>query len=158
VTPEQPPTFAPVITGIVLLVPEAASIVSSAHITLLAPFGKENEPTPGEITDVAEFFADHAPFDYQLSTESRFPDGVRYLGPEPANRFSRLTHALHRLFPEYPPYGGAYDLVVPHLTIPDDANVPPLPIHAHAREACLLHYEDGVYTELDVFPFGASAA
>jgi hypothetical protein len=60
--------------------------------------------------------------------------------------------------PGVPPYSGAFDLVLPHLTIPDDAAVGALPIQAYAREATLLHLEDGVFTELAAFPFGTSAA
>ena len=151
-------TFLPVITGIVLMVPEARAIIPTAHITLLAPFGKEQEPTPSELDDVAAFFAEEAPFDFRLTELCTFPDGTRYLSPEPASRFSRMTHALHQVFPDYPPYGGAFDLVIPHLTIPDDAVVGPLPIHARAREATLFHAEDGVFTELAAFPFGTTAA
>ena len=151
-------TFLPVITGVVLMVPEARAIVPTAHITILAPFGKDQQPTPAELDDVAEFFADQTPFDFRLTEVCTFPDGTRYLAPDPASRFSRMTHALHQLFPEYPPYAGAFDIVVPHLTIPDDAVVGRLPIHAHAREATLLRHEDGVFTELASFPFGTSAA
>jgi hypothetical protein len=148
----------PAITGVVLMVPEARAITPSAHITILAPFGKDHDPTPGELADVEEFFADEVPFDFRLTEVCTFPDGTRYLAPDPAGRFSRLTHALHQLFPEYPPYEGRFDIVVPHLTIPDDAVVEGLPFHAHAREATLFHFEDGVFTELASFPFGTSAA
>jgi 2'-5' RNA ligase len=151
-------TFLPVITGIVLMVPEARAVVPTAHITILAPFGKEQQPTVAELADVAEFFAEQTPFDFQLTEVCTFPGGSRYLSPDPAPRFSRMTHALHQLFPEYPPYEGAFDLVVPHLTIPDDAVVGPLPLRAHAREATLVHVEDGVFSELATFPFGTSAA
>jgi 2'-5' RNA ligase len=151
-------SFLPVITGIVLMVPEARAVVPTAHITILAPFGKDQEPTPDEIDDVAEYFADQTPFDFRLTELCTFPDGTRYLAPDPASRFSRMTHALNQLFPEYPPYDGVFDIVVPHLTIPDDAVVGPLPLLAQAREATLVHIEDGVFTELATFPFGTSAA
>ncbi|HEX7717263.1 MAG TPA: 2'-5' RNA ligase family protein [Marmoricola sp.] len=151
-------TFLPVITGVVLMVPEARAIVPTAHITILAPFGKDQQPTPAELDDVAEFFADQTPFDFRLTEVCTFPDGGRYLSPDPAARFSRMTHALHHLFPEYPPYEGRFDIVVPHLTIPDDADVGMLPIQAHAREATLVHVEQGVFTELATFPLGTSAA
>jgi hypothetical protein len=147
-----------VITGIVLMVPEARAITPYAHITLLAPFGKDHDPTPGELADVEAFFAEEMPFEYELTQVCTFPSGLRYLAPDPAVRFSRLTHALHHLFPEYPPYGGEFGLVVPHLTIPDDAPVGPLPIAAHARHATVLRHEDGEYTEVATFPFGTSAA
>lgn len=151
-------TLLPAITGLVILVPEAGSVTAHAHITLLAPFGKGQQPTRGELDEVEEFFADQAPFPFALTDVCTFPDGGRYLAPDPAARFSRLTHGLHRLFPEYPPYEGRYDLVVPHLTIPDDAVVGPLPIRSHARQATLLHIEEGEVSELAEFPFGTSAA
>ncbi|HET7682040.1 MAG TPA: 2'-5' RNA ligase family protein [Marmoricola sp.] len=151
-------TFAPVMTGLVLMVPEARAITPHAHITLLAPFGRDASPGAGELEEAAEFFAEQPPFDFRLTGVSTFPSGTRYLSPEPATRFSRLTHALHRLFPEYPPYAGEFELVVPHLTIPDDAVVGPLPILGHARSATLLHADHGAFTELASFPFGASAA
>lgn len=36
---------------------------------------------------------------------------------EPVQPFRQLTVAVWRAFPQHPPYGGAYDDVVPHLTI-----------------------------------------
>lgn len=146
------------ITGLVLMVPEARAIVPSAHITILAPFGRDQDPTADELADVEEFFADETPFDFQLTQVCTFPDGTRYLSPEPAGRFSRMTHALHQVFPEYPPYEGRFDIVVPHLTIPEDATVGALPLLGHARVATLLHWEDGVFSELASFPFGTTAA
>jgi hypothetical protein len=147
-----------VVTGVVLMVPEARTITPWAHITILGPFGKDQDPTPEELADVEEFFAGQAPFDFRLTELCRFPGGARYLAPDPAARFSRMTHALHHVFPEYPPYGGEFDIVVPHLAVPDDAVVGPLPVHAHARVATVLHVEDGEYTELASFPFGNDAA
>lgn len=146
----------PAIAGVVLLVPEARAITPYAHVTILAPFS--TDPSAGELADLEKYFADETSFDYRLTEVCTFPDGTRYLSPDPAGRFSRMTHGLHQLFPEYPPYEGRYDLVVPHLTVPADATVGPLPLVAHAREATLLHHENGVFTELASFPFGTTAA
>jgi hypothetical protein len=156
VTVEQRPT----ITGIVILVPEADDLVDHAHVTLLAPFGRESRPSPAEVGEVERFFADVTPFDFALTGESMFPNGLRYLVPEPGSTFSRLTHRLHQLFPEYPPYGGQFDLVVPHLTIPDGVPAPPAPLQVRAREATLLHYDSDTErtSVLTRFPFGTSAA
>ena len=150
----------PTMTGIVILVPEADTFVDHAHVTLLAPFGRDNRPTPAEVGEVERFFADVTPFDFSLTGESVFPSGIRYLVPEPAGTFSRLTHGLHRLFPEYPPYEGQFDIVVPHLTLPPDAVADGLPIQAHAREATLMRHDadTGRTAVLDRFPFGTSAA
>jgi len=157
-TPREEPTEAPQMTGIVLRVPEADRLAPYAHITLLAPFGGENGPTEAELADVEEFFADIAPIRVRLAGESRFPDGVRYLCPEPAATFRRLTHDLHALFPEYPPYRGEFSQVVPHLTLPDDAPAFDDAIDITVRAAVLLRYADGAYQVLQTFPFGTSAA
>lgn len=151
-------TFAPTITGIVIPVPEAAAWAPYPHITLLAPFGQDSEPTSDEVEEVRRFFADVTPFDVTLVAETAFPGGVRYLAPEPASTFSRLTHALHRLFPEYPPYGGAFDVVVPHLTVRDDAVVDGLPLRSRATAATLCHTDGGRFEVRTTFPFGTSAA
>jgi 2'-5' RNA ligase len=147
-------------TGIVILVPAAEAYADHAHVTLLAPFGRDSRPTPDEVGELARFFADVTPFDFTITGESRFPSGIRYLVPEPASTFSRLTHRLHRLFPEYPPYGGEFEIVVPHLTIPDGVDAQPLPVQVQAREATLLHH-DATRDHASVlarFPFGTSAA
>lgn len=151
-------TFLPVITGVVVLVPEAEPVARSAHITLLAPFGTGQRPSPGELDELEEYFAGVTPFGYRLTEVCTFPDGTRYLAPDPAPRFSRMTQALHRRFPEYPPYQGKFDVVVPHLTIPEDAIVPPLPIAAYADRATLLHYDGDEFRQLAHFAFGTSAA
>ena len=151
-------TFLPTITGVVLMVPEARSIVASAHITILAPFGSAERPSPDELADVEQYFADQTPFSFELTQVCTFPDGPRYLSPEPAARFSRMTHGLHQLLPEYPPYEGKFVDAWDRFRTDDDAYVADLPIPAHAREATLLHHEGGVFTELATFPFGTSAA
>lgn len=154
----MPSTLPPDLTGIVLRVPEADGIAPFAHITLLAPFGDGETPSDAEIADVAEFFSEIAPIGFRLVGESRFPNGVRYLCPEPAATFRRLTHDLHRLFPEYPPYRGEFSDVVPHLTIPDDAPAFTGELSVVARTATLLRYAGGEYRVLGEFPFGNTAA
>jgi hypothetical protein len=40
-----------------------------------------------------------------------------YLAPEPAASFIALTQSLVRSFPEYPPFGGEHESIIPHLTV-----------------------------------------
>ena len=40
-----------------------------------------------------------------------------YLAPDPAAPFSALTDGIFRAFPDYPPFEGKFDTVVPHVTV-----------------------------------------
>jgi 2'-5' RNA ligase len=139
-----------------------------AHITLLAPFAGEGQLDDGIVRELAAFFADVTTFEFRLTRIAEFPGGTTYLTPEPAAPFRQLTHELCRRFPEYPPYGGEFDEVVPHLTVPvpdgeTSATVrfevqPRLPIEANAREAVLFWFEPGAFRVLERFSFATSAA
>lgn len=141
---------------------------TAAHITLLAPFGSREEVTDGVLAELSRFFSDVTPFDYKLTRVSRFPGGTVYVTPEPAAPFRQLTLGLTRRFPEHPPYAGAFDDVVPHLSVPllpgeDVADVEAelagrLPVTVRAQEASLYWWEDGACGTLETFPFGTSAA
>ena len=172
-------------TGIVIPVREAETLVRSrmlqvppelrpigsgvgSHITLLAPFLPEAEIDDSIVDHLEGFFADLTPFGFELTELCEFPRGITYLAPEPASTFRRLTAELHRQFPEFPPYGGEFDDIVPHLTVPlvpgettDDFRTSLgslLPIHAFAREATLVHVEEGATHVIATLPFGTSAA
>lgn len=140
-----------------------------AHVTLLGPFAGEGELHDGVLRELRALFADVTPFDFSLTRVAQFPGGTTtYLTPEPASPFRQLTAELCRRFPEYPPYGAAFDEVVPHLTVPvPDGETaesvafevgPRLPIAAVAREAVLFWFEPGAFRVLERFPFGSSAA
>ncbi|WP_183407939.1 2'-5' RNA ligase family protein [Nocardioides marmoriginsengisoli] len=148
------------------LLPQDRSLV--AHITLLAPFHPESDVDDAIVEHLAGFFAEVTPFGFELTELCEFPRGITYLAPEPASTFRRLTAELHRQFPEFPPYGGEFDDIVPHLTVPltpgettDDLRTAlgsMLPIHAFAREALLVHAEEGATHVIATFPFGTTAA
>lgn len=139
-----------------------------AHVTLLGPFAALDHLTPGLLSELATFFSDVTPFVFTLTTVNQFPGGTVYLAPSPAAPFRQLTHALARRFPEYPPYGGAFDEVVPHLSLPllEDETVEQvetavgtmLPMTLQAREAALFWWEPGESRTLETFEFGTSAA
>jgi 2'-5' RNA ligase len=127
------PWDAPGSTAIVVLTPEAEPITGDwyrahskagaegmrPHITLLIPF----VPAPlidGEVeTRLRRLLAGFQPFGYSLERLERFPGGVLYLAPEPSEPFVQLVLALAAEFPDYRPYDGAHDTVVPHGTVAD---------------------------------------
>lgn len=141
---------------------------TAAHITLLGPFADLSTIDHGLVSELRVFFADVLPFAFKLGGISQFPDGTAYLSPEPAAPFRQLTHELFERFPEFPPYGGAFSEVIPHLSVPtlEDEGVdglrfglgPRLPISAHAREAALFWCEPGASRTLETFTFGTTAA
>jgi 2'-5' RNA ligase len=88
-----------------------------AHVTVLYPFVPPDDVDQDVCDAIAAVVEGFAPFDFSLREVRRFPDGVVYLAPEPPEPFVAITRALTARWPEFPPYGGAYDAVIPHLTV-----------------------------------------
>jgi len=91
--------------------------VACAHITLLGPFVGEHDVDDTLMAELTDFFARVSPFDYELVDVRRFPDGTVYLAPHPEAPFQRLTEELAAKYPAWPPYGGAFPDVIPHVSL-----------------------------------------
>lgn len=140
------------ITGIVIPVPEAQPYASHPHITLLAPFRpRDRLDDPALRRELEAFFARVAPISFALVQVRRFPVGIVYLAPEPAEPFRATTLALAREFPDCPPYEGLFDNVIPHVTIDNGARPVPLPIAGHATVAHLVYSHDSVWDIVAAF-------
>ena len=117
-------------TGLIVEVPAVEPLVASwrsrydpaasrgvpAHITALFPFVAPDDLDDPVVERVQTALRDVRPFAFELVAVDEFPDAV-WLRPEPLDCFRALTHALWREFPEYPPYGGRFPDLQPHLTI-----------------------------------------
>jgi len=55
-------------------------------------------------------------FDVRFEQVRRLPDLV-WVQPEPAAPFTELTTAVAARWPSHLPYDGAFDIVIPHLTL-----------------------------------------
>jgi 2'-5' RNA ligase len=134
------------------------------HVTLLFPF------VPAERADEVEeqlagLVAAAPAFDLAFRRTARFP-GVLYLDPEPAEPFLALIAAITAEWPEHPPYEGAVDTVIPHLTVAESreqglldrvaaAVEPHLPVRTRVREASLfVEDDDGRWREHSRLPLG----
>lgn len=149
-------------SALVVEVPEAAPAVDGwrelttaakpssgvpAHVTILFPFVPARELDDRLLGDLHALFAGASAFAFVLRATRRFP-GVLYLAPEPAEPFAGLTETVSAAYPAYPPYGGQFGAIVPHLTVAEgedalldraEANVGrSLPIKATACEVLLL--------------------
>ena len=93
-----------------------ATVGVPAHITVLFPFISPDLITDDDLARATETFQRFRPFEFRLEQVDRFPESL-YLVPEPDEPFISLTEAVVREFPEYPPYGGKFTEIVPHLTV-----------------------------------------
>ncbi|MEU8357950.1 2'-5' RNA ligase family protein [Nonomuraea sp. NPDC048882] len=154
-------------TALVVTVPEAEALVGRwreredgipAHVTVLVPFLHTSRIDDNVRTELRALFRLHPAVDVGFRRVGRFPEVV-YLAPEPAEPFVRLTEAVVARWPETPPYGGAYDTIIPHLTlgragvVEESALDGELPLTSRARAVTLLVCVDGErWTESEVFP------
>jgi 2'-5' RNA ligase len=104
-----------------------------AHVTVLFPFLPVEHADDLVLAGLRELFALHPPFEFRLTRTARFPRTL-YLPPEPEEPFRSLTEAVFHRFPDFPPYEGRYDDVVPHLTVADLVD-PSILVQAETRVA-----------------------
>ena len=163
-------------SALVVTVPEAEPLVSDwraehdwsarrgvpAHITILYPFVPTEKVDETLLDQLRELFAAEVPISFELARVARFPE-VAWLAPEPSQPFSALVELVAARFPDYPPYEGAHDEVIPHLTVAEGgpdlqdrveaAIADHLPISAHASAvAFLFEGDDGLWSEAHRFP------
>jgi hypothetical protein len=156
-------------TALIVTVPEAEPAVGAlrwdhdssarlgvpAHITILFPFAP-----PDEIDEqaLADLFARFHPFDFELNSVERFEDGHVWLHPQPSAPLADVIAAVAQRWPDYPPYEGAFDEPIPHLTVsetPIDLQLE-LPIACRSHEVTLIEQSetDDRWSVRRVFPLG----
>ena len=166
-------------SAIVVPVPEADPILDQvrarhpaavqpvpAHVTVMYPFIPAPQLDDVTLAEVGAIFASTPPMEVSFARFARFPS-LLYLAPTPAADFVRFTHAVTAHWPAYLPYGGAYDDVVPHLSVAHDLDAAAMdemerdlaisvPVVARLVEAWLLVFEDPKWTVRARFSFGSA--
>jgi hypothetical protein len=166
-------------SALIIAVPEAEPLVKvlrecfdwsaaqgvPAHITILYPFMPPDKITPEVLADLREFFAQFEAFEFALTETRRFPT-VLYLAPSPDGPFKALTQAVVERYPDFPPYGGEYADVTPHLTIADrleaeqlddferefiNQHGSQLPVRVKANEVVLIENTSGRWETRETF-------
>lgn len=99
----------------------AASWGIPAHITVLYPFLPPQRIDDQVLAALRDTIAGVPRFDAVLTHVDWFGDTAAWLAPRPDPPLRALTEAVWRRFPQAPPYEGAHDEIVPHLTIGHDA-------------------------------------
>jgi hypothetical protein len=155
-------------TALIVAVPEAEQAVGAyrlahdwsagvgvpAHLTVLFPFVR---PEAVDEAAIGSVVAQVPAFAFALAAVERFADGTVWLRPDPSAPFTALTRAVWERWPEHPPYEGAHDEVIPHLTVseePIDVAID-LPIQARATHVTLIEEDEGGrWHERARFPLG----
>jgi 2'-5' RNA ligase len=150
-------------TALVLLVPEADSVVRSwrrahdpaategmpAHVTVLYPFIAEGDLNDRTLDEIAAIASEWEPFEVGFAGFGRFPQ-VLWLKPHGTSCLELITQVRAR-WPECLPYGRTDLEVIPHLTITDGASeqvvaraqaeiAPQLPIRATISAIALMAF------------------
>ena len=168
-------------TALITRVPEAESYISRyrdrydpsarrnvpAHVTILYPFMAPALVTASVLGRLRAVAAAVPSFSYRMARTQRFPVAL-YLAPAPEAPFSALIDGVFREFPDYPPFEGKFDTIVPHITVAHGdepllceielelrIGLPGAGIAAHCAELVLIENSSGRWEQLEVFPLGA---
>lgn len=165
-------------SALIVAVPEAEPLVREwrlrydnarlgipAHITLLFPFVPAERLDEALFGELRRLFAAQPAIPFSLTRLVEFPDQTLWLAPEPSEPFRRLTELIFERYPDFPPYEGIHEEVIPHLTVTaGDASLrdeleaeltPQLPVEAEARDVVLLEEQtDGHWHSLERFALG----
>jgi hypothetical protein len=166
------------VEGAELLLAAAATVFgfdrppgAPAHVTLLYPFVDAERLVVGHAHEAQRALSDVQPFECSFSSIGRFDDPpvAIYLEPKPVEQFSAMIEALIAAFPKFPPYGGAVDEVVPHLTIVETADrnlwaeveewmKPQLPVRTPVQGSSIYVQTDTGWVERFKLPLGRAAS
>ena len=145
---------------------DAVALGIPFHVTLLYPFAPHEELTEDLLEETRLLFAGQAPFAFELTRVARWPRVV-YLVPEPDADLRALMRVLFARFPDWPPYGGIHDEVIPHATLGEEVDAAAvgdeierrvaahLPLRCQARDVSLLdEFAPAQWRERERFPLG----
>lgn len=165
------PAAEPMVGDLCRLYDATSALGVPAHITVLVPFLDPARITPEVLERARQALSRTPSFSFALNKVGRFPE-TAYLAPEPAAPFIEMTLALVEAFPEFPPYGGEHDSVVPHLSVAHgkaldaDAAADELrarlaasgAVHAACIEIALIENSTGKWRDMHVFHLRRAAS
>jgi 2'-5' RNA ligase len=139
-----------------------------AHVTILYPFMAPHLVDAAVLASLQRVAASVPCFHYRMARTERFPVAL-YLAPDPGDSFSALIDGVFRAFPDYPPFEGKFDTVVPHITVAhgDEPLLCEIEVElrialpagggvaAHCNELVLIENSSGRWEPMQTFALGA---
>jgi len=142
-----------------------------AHVTLLYPFVDAERISVRHAHQAQRALSNVQPFECSFSSIGRFDDPpvAIFLEPKPVEQFSAMVEALMAVFPEFPPYGGTVEEVIPHLTLVEtgDRNLwaeveewvrPQLPVRTSVQGFSIYVRTETSWVERFQLPLGRAAS
>jgi 2'-5' RNA ligase len=139
-----------------------------AHVTILYPFMSPPLVDAEVIASIAGIARSVPSFGYRLARTERFPVAL-YLAPDPGAPFMALMDGICGAFPDYPPFEGKFDTVVPHVTVAHGDEpllceievelriaLPGSGVQARCSELVLIENSSGRWEQMHVFALGGS--
>jgi 2'-5' RNA ligase len=139
-----------------------------AHVTILYPFLAPSLIDADVLATITGIANSVRCFSYRLAKIERFPVAM-YLAPDPAAPFAALTDGIFRAYPDYPPFEGKFDTVVPHVTVAHGDEpllcelevelriaLPGAGVQARCSELVLIENSSGRWEQMHVFALGGS--
>lgn len=134
-----------------------------AHITVLVPFLGMDLITDADLERLrAEFARATVAHDVVFDRIRSFPTAV-WLAPADPTPFVELTERIHAHWPDFPPYEGKFDEVVPHLTVAHGTDLEnlvrldlteDLPLTGQIEAVHLYAWTEGHWADRARFPLG----
>ncbi len=170
-------------SALVVLIPEAEPLVNRfrdlydpsaawgvpAHVTVLYPFKPHELISQEDQIALKTMCRSFPPFHLIFSQIMEFPDTL-FLAPNSPEPLIEITRAVVNQFPDYPPYGAAFNEIVPHLTVAQSEDVEEmhrirvnftevahslLPIYSEVKEIVLMDDFNGRWEIRERFPLSS---
>lgn len=88
-----------------------------AHFTVVYPFKPTQLLTEADHATLERLFTAMPAFTIRGDATAWFGDAVMYVAPDNPAPIRQLIDTVTRAFPDFQPYNGAFDEVIPHLTV-----------------------------------------
>ena len=135
------------------------------HVTLAFPFLPLAKVNSEVIQRLATLFEKTAAFDFVLGQLRWFGSNVVYMEPSKSEIFVSMIEELQSQFPDFHPYDGEFDSVIPHVTLSEHGTVADrrtlsryapryLPIATRAAHVWMMSNERGLndWSIVKIFP------